>query len=80
MCSWLAYLYGLIMLVFPMLFCILSSNELIPRHVDRGSMKYLLSDMKKRETVAFTKMKVMVIFYDFLTNLCTDCRMSKRVL
>jgi len=55
-----AYLYGFIMLVFPMLFCILSANKLIARHVDRGSMTYLLSAPVKRETVAFTQMKVMV--------------------
>lgn len=55
-----AYLYGFIMLVFPMLFCILSANKLIARHVDSGSMTYLLSAPAKRETVAFTQMKVMV--------------------
>lgn len=55
-----AYLYGFIMLVFPMLFCILSANRLIARHVDRTSMTYLLSAPVKRETVAFTQMKVMV--------------------
>ena len=55
-----AYLYGFIMLVFPMLFCILSANRLIARHVDRGSMTYLLSAPVKRETVAFTQMIVMV--------------------
>jgi ABC-2 type transport system permease protein len=54
-----AYLYGFIMLVFPMLFCILSTNKLIARHVDRGSMTYLLAAPVKRETVAFTQMKVM---------------------
>ncbi len=54
-----AYLYGFIMLVFPMLFSILSANKLIVRHIDRGSMTYLLSAPVKRETVAFTQMKVM---------------------
>jgi ABC-2 type transport system permease protein len=55
-----AYLYGFIMLVFPMLFCILSANKLVARHVDRGSMTYLLSAPVKRGTVAFTQMSVMV--------------------
>lgn len=55
-----AYLYGFIMLVFPMLFCILSANKLTTRHVDRGSMTYLLAAPVKRETVVFTQMKVMV--------------------
>jgi len=55
-----AYLHGFIMLVFPMLFCIISAHRLIARHVDRGSMTYLLSAPVKRETVAFTQMNVMV--------------------
>jgi len=55
-----AYLYGFIMLVFPMLFCILSTNKLITRHIDRGSMTYLLAAPVKRETVAFTQLAVMV--------------------
>jgi len=76
-----AYLYGFIMLVFPMLFCILSANKLIARHVDRGSMTYLLSAPVKRETVAFTQMKVMVtgiiilIFYATLIGI-VDCEIS----
>jgi len=55
-----AYLYGFIMLVFPMLFCILSANKLIARHVDRGSMTYLLAAPVKRVTVVFTQIKVMI--------------------
>jgi len=54
-----AYLYGFIMLVFPMIFSMLSANKLIARHVDRGSMTYLLAAPVKRETVVFTQMKVM---------------------
>lgn len=54
-----AYLYGFIMLVFPMIFSILSANKLIARHVDRGSMTYLLAAPVKRQTVVFTQMKVM---------------------
>ncbi|NLV58069.1 MAG: ABC transporter permease subunit [Clostridiales bacterium] len=76
-----AYLYGFIMLVFPMLYCILSANKLIVRHVDRGSMTYLLSAPVKRETVAFTQMKVMVtglfalVFYATLLGL-VNCEIS----
>lgn len=76
-----AYLYGFIMLVFPMLFCILSANKLIVRHIDRGSMTYLLSAPIKRETVAFTQMKVMVtglfalVFYATLLGII-NCEIS----
>lgn len=54
-----AYLYGFIMLIFPMIFSILSANKLITNHVDRGSMAYLVAAPVKRVTVAFTQMKVM---------------------
>lgn len=76
-----AYLYGFIMLVFPMLFCILSANKLIVRHVDRGSMTYLLSAPVKRETVAFTQMKVMatglfaLVFYATVLGI-VNCEIS----
>ena len=76
-----AYLYGFIMLVFPMLFCILSANKLIARHVDRGSMTYLLAAPVKREEVAFTQMKVMVtgiialVFYATLIGI-VNCEIS----
>ncbi len=76
-----AYLYGFIMLIFPMLFCILSANKLIVRHVDRGSMTYLLSAPVKRETVAFTQMQVMVtglfalVFYSTLLGV-VNCEIS----
>lgn len=76
-----AYLYGFIMLVFPMLYCILSASMLIVRHIDQGSMTYLLSAPVKRETVAFTQMKVMVtglfalIFYATVLGI-VDCEIS----
>ncbi|MGI6201986.1 MAG: ABC transporter permease subunit [Eubacteriales bacterium] len=54
-----AYLYGFIMLIFPMLFSIISAYRLVARHVDRGSMTYLLAAPVNRATVAFTQMKVM---------------------
>ncbi len=54
-----AYLYGFIMLVFPMIFSILCANRLVARHVDRGSMAYLLAAPVRRRSVAFTQMKVI---------------------
>lgn len=54
-----AYLYGFIMLVFPMIFSILCANRLVAQKVDRGSMSYLLAAPVKRSTVAFTQMKVL---------------------
>jgi ABC-2 type transport system permease protein len=76
-----AYLYGFIMLIFPMIFCILSTNKLIVRHIDRGSMTYLLAAPVRRETVAFTQMKVMatglfaLVFYATVLGII-NCEIS----
>jgi ABC-2 type transport system permease protein len=76
-----AYLYGFLMLVFPMVFSILSANKLIARHVDRGSMTYLVAAPVRRTTVAFTQMKVMgtglfaLVFYASMLGIIT-CELS----
>lgn len=56
-----AYLYGFIMLVIPMLFSIMSANKLMARHIDRGSMTFLLSAPVERRTVAVTQMLTLII-------------------
>ena len=55
-----SYLYGMILLAFPMLFSILRGNALIAKYVDRGSMVTLLAAPVKRRTVAFTQMVTLV--------------------
>lgn len=55
-----SYLYGFILLIFPMLFCMLRSNGLIAKYVDKGSMVALIAAPVKRRTVAFTQMTVLV--------------------
>lgn len=55
-----SYLYGFILLIFPMLFCILRGNALIARYVDKGSMTLLTAAPVKRRTIAFTQMSVLV--------------------
>ena len=54
-----SYLYGMLLLCFPMVFLILRANALIAKYVDRGSMVALLAAPVKRRTVAFTQMKVL---------------------
>ena len=54
-----SYLYGFILLVFPMLFCILRGNALIAKYVDKGSMVSLAAAPVKRRTIAFTQMSVL---------------------
>lgn len=55
-----SYLYGFIMLIFPMVYSIVTANRLIARHVDKGSMSYLLSAPVKRLTVVFTQWIVLL--------------------
>lgn len=56
----ISYLYGFILLIFPMLFCILRANGLIARYVDKGSMVSLVAAPVKRCTIAFTQMAVLL--------------------
>ncbi len=55
-----SYLYGFILLIFPMLFCILRGNALIAKYVDKGSMALLIAAPVKRRTIAMTQMMVLV--------------------
>ena len=70
-----SYLYGFILLVFPMLFCILRGNALVAKYVDKGSMASLLAAPVKRRTIAFTQMNVLVsgifllVFYSTIIEL-----------
>lgn len=52
------YLYGFIMLVFPMIYSILAANQLVARHIEKGSMAYLLASPNKRSTVIATQLAV----------------------
>ena len=49
------YLYGFIFLMFPMIYTVLISNKLIARHVDSGSMTYLLTTPHSRIVIARTQ-------------------------
>lgn len=50
-----SYLYGFIFIVFPMIFVTVVANSLVARHVDRGSMVYLLSTPNSRINIALTQ-------------------------
>jgi len=49
------YLYGLILLMFPVIFIIILANKLVAGYVDRGSMAYLLATPNKRVKIALTQ-------------------------
>ena len=55
-----SYLYGFLMLVFPMVFSILTANRLVARHVERGSMAYLVVSPVSRVKVILTQLAVLV--------------------
>ncbi len=66
-----SYLYGFIMLVFPMVYSIITANRLIARHVDKGSMAYLLAAPVKRITVVFTQLMVLLTGIVILVGFAT---------
>lgn len=75
----ISYLYGFILLIFPMLFCILRGNGLIAKYIDRGSMVSLVAAPVKRRTIAFTQMTVLasgililVIYSTVLEVVCAE--------
>lgn len=55
----ISYLYGFILIVFPMIFYIMLSNRLVASLVDKGSMTYLIASPNKRTKIMFTQMKVI---------------------
>lgn len=55
------YLYGFLMLLFPMVFTIILANKMVARHVDRGSMAYLLASPNTRLKIAFTQLASLIL-------------------
>lgn len=53
------YLYGMIMILFPFLFSVITAIRLLVRKVDNGSMAYLLSSGVKRSTVWRSELMVL---------------------
>lgn len=49
------YLYGFIFIMFPMIYTIIVANNLIAKHVDKGSMAYILSTPNTRINIALTQ-------------------------
>lgn len=55
-----SYLYGFILLIFPMVFCILRGNGLISKYTDSGAMAVLVAAPVKRRTIVFTQLAVLL--------------------
>ena len=65
-----SYLYGFLLLLFPLLYTILRANALVAGYVDRGSMASLLAAPVRRRTVVLTQMAVL---YSSLLALLLYC-------
>jgi ABC-2 type transport system permease protein len=61
-----SYLYGFILIVFPMVFSILRGNALIAKYVDSHAMTALLAAPIKRRTIVLTQMAVLLTGIAFL--------------
>lgn len=55
-----SYLYGFILLIFPMVFCILRGNGLIASYTDSGAMAVLTAAPIKRRTIVCTQLAVLL--------------------
>jgi len=55
-----SYLYGFLVIMFPMIYVIIISNRMIAKHVDSGSMAYLLATPNDRKTIAITQMTFLI--------------------
>ncbi len=55
------YLYGFILITFPMIYCVIMANRMIAKHVDSGSMAYLLTTPNSRTRIATTQALYLVI-------------------
>jgi len=56
-----SYLYGMIMLIFPLIYIIIMSNKLMTRYIDKGSMAYLLATPNSRKKIAATQMLFYIL-------------------
>lgn len=67
------YLYGFLLILFPMLFTIMLANRLVVRYVDQGSMVYLINTPNKRSrivrTQAFVLIAALVVLIVYVTLL-----------
>ena len=56
----ISYLYGFILLVFPMIFCILRADRLLARYTTSGAMSYLLAAPVSRQRIVTTQIAALI--------------------
>ncbi|MEG1458597.1 MAG: ABC transporter permease subunit [Acetivibrio sp.] len=68
------YLYGFLLIAFPVVYIIILSNKLMSRYIDRGSMAYLLATPNKRSKIAITQAVVLILHLFLLSGyVCILC-------
>lgn len=60
------YLYGFIMIIFPMIYIILVSNRLVSKHIDKGSMIYILTMPYTRKRIITNQLLFYIISFLFI--------------
>lgn len=66
-----SYLYGMLMIVFPLIYVGICANRLVAQHTDRGSMAFLLSVPLSRKRIAYTQALFLVISVFLLLSCVT---------
>lgn len=68
-----SYLYGFILLIFPMVFSILRGNGLIAKYTDSGAMAVLMAAPVKRRKIVMTQLCVLLsgvlLLWGYVTGL-----------
>jgi ABC-2 type transport system permease protein len=54
------YFYGFLILFFPLIYMVIMADRMIAKHVDNGSMAFLLSTPNSRAKIAFTQAVFLV--------------------
>ena len=66
-----SYLYGFILIIFPLIFCIIRGNGLVSKYCDSGAMAILLASPVKRKSIVVTQLVVLlsgVLILDIYTT------------
>lgn len=66
-----SYLYGMIMLIFPMVYVFIRANGLVAKYVENGAMTCLLTAPVKRITIVITQWLVLISGVTILLLYCT---------
>ena len=73
----ISYLYGFILLIFPMVFIFIRANALIAKYTDNGSMVSLLASNVSRAKIALTQLLslitsiIIIIIYSTILEIIT---------